>query len=149
MYAGLREIEQAWATPHREQVIQEVWPTLRTETVDYGVMEGARQVAVIPAEGVGWSDVGSWESLFEILTPDEDGNLHFGGKHISLDSAGVLVYANDLVGSEVERLIVTIGVHDLIVVDTGDVMLICSREQAQRVREVVKQLRDRGEEQYL
>lgn len=149
LYAGLREIERAWATPDRDQVIQKVWPALKTETVDYGVMEGARQVAVIPAEGVGWSDVGSWESLFEILTPDEDGNLHFGGKHISLDSEGVLVYATDLVGSEVERLIVTIGARDLIVVDTGDVMLICSRDQAQRVRDVVRQLRDQGEDRYL
>lgn len=149
LYEGLLEIERAWATPQREQVIQKVWPGLEIQTVDYGVMEGARQVAVIPAGGVGWSDVGSWESLFEILTPDEAGNLNFGGKHISLDSEGVLVYTNDLVGSEVERLIVTIGVRDLIVVDTGDVMLICSREQAQRVREVVRQLRDQGEDRYL
>ncbi len=149
LHQGLTAIEQAWSTSQRTEVIRQVWPGLKTQTVDYGVMEGARQVAVIPAEGLGWSDVGSWESLFEILAPDESGNLTVGGKHLGLDTEGVLVYAYDLVGSDVERLIVTIGVRDLIVVDTGDVMLICSRDQAQRVREVVQQLKANGEEQYL
>ena len=149
LYRGLQAIAAAWDTPQREAIIQEVWPTLRTETVDYGIMEHAAKVAVIPGEGIGWSDVGSWESLFEILPPDEFGNLHFGGKHINLDSQGVLVYAQDLTNSDLERLIVTIGVHDLIVVDTGDVMLICAREQAQRVREVVKKLQESGEDRYL
>ncbi len=149
LHQALEQIAAAWGTPRQEEVIQTLWPGLRTETVDYGVMEGAAQVAVIPGEGLGWSDVGSWESLFEILTPDESGNLHFGGKHITLDTQGVLVYAKDLTNSEVERLIVTIGVQDLIVVDTGDVMLICARDQAQRVREVVQRLQANGDTQYL
>lgn len=149
LYQGIQTIAQAWDTPQRDQVIQEVWPRLETQTVDYGIMEGAQKVAVIPAGGLGWSDVGSWESLFEILPSDAHGNLRFGGKHINLDTHGVLVYANDLTDSDVQRLIVTIGVQDLIVVDTGDVMLICARDQAQRVREVVKKLQEDGEDRYL
>ncbi len=149
LYQGIQAIAQAWDTPQREQVIQEIWPKLETQTVDYGIMEGAQKVAVIPAGGLGWSDVGSWVSLFEILPSDANGNLQFGGKHINLDTHNVLVYANDLTDSDVQRLIVTIGVQDLIVVDTGDVMLICARDQAQRVREVVQKLQENGEDRYL
>ncbi len=79
LHSGLQEIAAVWNTPQRAAVIRRVWLALRTETVDYGIMEGAQKVAVIPAEGVGWSDVGSWESLFDILTPDESGNLTVGG----------------------------------------------------------------------
>lgn len=132
----LVEIEQAWESPRRLAVLQKVWPAIRLETIDYGIMEGARQVAVIPAEGLQWSDVGSWESFFEVLPTDESGNIVLGGRHIGLDTSDSLVYLN-----QDHRLIVTIGVSDLVLVDTGDVLLVCSKGQAQRVRQVVNQLK--------
>ncbi len=132
----LEEIWRAWKTPQKDIIINEVWPTLKPETIDYGIMEGARQVAVIPAAGLQWSDVGSWDSLFEVLPTDPDGNIVAGGSHVGLDTQNSLIFqAGD------PRLIVTIGVSDLVVVDTGDVMLICPKDQAQKVRQIVDYLK--------
>ncbi|MGE5222334.1 MAG: mannose-1-phosphate guanylyltransferase [Omnitrophica WOR_2 bacterium] len=137
MYGHLMEISQVWDTPERQAVIQEVWPKLKVETIDYGIMEKAKQVAVIPASDLRWSDVGSWDSLFEVLTTDDNGNIVMGGHHIGLDTRNSLVYLN-----EEHRLIVTIGVSDLVLVDTGDVLLVCPKDQAQRVRQVVSYLKE-------
>jgi mannose-1-phosphate guanylyltransferase len=138
--AGLQSIMKAWQSPQREAVVQQVWAQLKSETIDYGIMEGARNVAVVPAAGIGWSDVGSWDSLFDLLDGDENRNIIIGAKHLGLDTRETLVYVEGT-----KRFIVTIGVEDLVVVDTGDVLLICSKDQAQRVRQVVHLLKDNGE----
>ena len=104
-------------------------------------MEHALNVAVIPATGLGWSDVGSWDSLFDVLPADENGNIVMGGKHIGMNTSSSLVYMD-----QEHRLIVTIGVEDLIVVDTGDVLLVCRKDQAQKVRQVVNHLKQTNQE---
>ena len=136
----LAEIGQAWDTPDRQATLERVWPAIQAETIDYGVMEGASQVAVIPAQGLNWSDVGTWDSLFDVLPADQAGNIAMGGKHIGVETHDSLVYVN-----QEHRLIVTIGVDDLVVVDTGDVLLVCHKTQAQKVRVVVNQLSKDGE----
>ncbi len=138
--AGMQSIAKAWQSPQREAVVQQVWSQLKSETIDYGIMEGAQKVAVVPAAGIGWSDVGSWDSLFDLLDGDENRNIIIGAKHLGLDTRETLVYVEGA-----KRFIVTIGVEDLVVVDTGDVLLICSKDQAQRVRQVVHLLKDNGE----
>ncbi len=125
----------------QNRVILSCWSKLKNETIDYGIMENARDVVVIPAGKLEWNDVGSWDSLFEVISGDESGNIVMGGAHIGLDTQDSLVYMN-----QKRRLIVTIGVSDLIVVDTGDVLLVCRKDQAQRVRQVVNQLRENGQE---
>lgn len=135
--SALAQIDQAWATPQREAVVQRVWEGLIVETIDYGVMEGAREVVVIPATDLRWSDVGSWDSLFDVLPADANGNIIMGGQHFGLDTRESLVYV-----SQEHRLIVTIGVRDLVVVDTGDVLLVCRKDQAQKVRHVVNVLKE-------
>jgi mannose-1-phosphate guanylyltransferase len=117
-----------------------VWPGLKSETIDYGIMEGARHVAVIPASELQWSDVGSWDSLFDVLPGDANGNIIIGAPHVGIDTHRSLVFA-----SQQPRLIVTIGVDDLIVVDTGDVLMVCRKDQAQKVRQVVQQLKENGQ----
>jgi mannose-1-phosphate guanylyltransferase len=139
--ATLNEIGRAWGTLEQNEVLNRVWPQIKTETIDYGIMEGAERVAVIPAEGLNWSDVGSWDSLFGLLPSDESGNIVMGGHHVGLETNDSLVYVN-----QEHRLIVTIGVDDLVVVDTGDVLLVCRKDQAQKVRQVVNQLKDQGVE---
>jgi mannose-1-phosphate guanylyltransferase len=141
LYSSLSRIAEAWDTPQQSSVINHVWPEIKSQTIDYGVMEGAERVAVIPAADLNWSDVGSWDSLFEVLPSDENGNIVKGGRHIGLDSTRSLVYLNGE-----PRLVVTIGVSDLVLVDTGDVLLVCPKEQAQKVREVVNLLKDTGQD---
>ncbi len=138
--ASLKKIAAALGTPEEEATILEAWNEIKPETIDYGIMEGAQRVAVIPARGLGWSDVGSWDSLFEVLPGDQAGNIVMGGEHIGLDTRRSLVYVN-----QEHRLIVTIGVDDLVVVDTGDVLLVCRKDQAQKVRQIVDQLKMSGE----
>lgn len=141
LYSDLLEIDRAWKTSEQGSVVEKVWPGLKTETIDYGIMEGAEQVAVIPAADWNWSDVGSWDSLFEVLPTDPDGNIVMGGHHLGLDTSRSLVYV-----SQEHRLIVTIGVSDLVLVDTGDVLLVCHKEQAQKVRQVVDTLKETGQD---
>jgi mannose-1-phosphate guanylyltransferase len=107
-------------------------------------MENADKVAVMPAGGLEWSDVGSWDSLFDVLLPDKDGNIVFAGNHIGEETYHSLVY-----GNHDDRLIVTIGVEDLIVVDSGDVLLVCHKDQAQKVRNVVENLKNSKKDNYV
>lgn len=136
LYAKLCEIENSLDTSQADEVLHRVWPTLENETIDYGVMERAERVAVLPVE-IGWNDVGSWASVYEVLPHDGQGNA-IVGNHLSLDTSNTLIYSPD-------RLVATIGLQDLIVVDTGDVVLICPRSRSQDVKRLVEMLKDRGE----
>ena len=139
----LGEISTAWNHPQRLEIIKRVWPTIHPQTIDYGIMEGAKNVAVIPAKDLVWSDVGAWDALYELLPMGSDGNINKGGQHIPVESQNILVYANQ------ERLIVTIGVDDLIIVDTGDVVLVCKKDHAQKVRQAVEYLKKYDGDLYL
>lgn len=121
-----------------------LWMGLKPETIDYGIMEHARQVVVVPAAGLGWNDVGSWDSLFEVLEGDGDGNIHLTSQWLALDSQKTLVLCEDD-----QRLIATIGVENLIIVDSGNVLLVCHKDKAQSVREIVQILKQSGKENYL
>ncbi len=147
LHAGVRRISQAWrekgSQPH--QVIHTVWEKLESQTVDYGIMEGARHVVVIPAADLGWSDVGSWDAVFDVLHTDSQDNVVRQAHHIGLDTSNTLIFN----AGDAERLFVTIGVQDLVVVDTGDVILVCQRDQAQKVRDVVRHLKNEGQDNWL
>ncbi|MEN8171318.1 MAG: sugar phosphate nucleotidyltransferase [Chloroflexota bacterium] len=134
--AKLNQISASWDQPDVQTIIQGVWPTIEPETIDYGVMENAGDVVIIPAKGLGWHDVGSWDALFDVLPTDEHGNIFEGDGYIALDTNHTLVYKNTS-----DRLVVTLGVDDLIIVDTGDVLLVTKVDQAQHVRKIVNQLK--------
>ncbi|MGA7303497.1 MAG: mannose-1-phosphate guanylyltransferase [Rhodothermales bacterium] len=95
-------------------------------SVDYGVMEKARDVFVVPGQ-FGWSDVGDWQAAYEVAPKDAAENASFGDVQFH-DSSGCLAYASD-------RKISLLGARDLVVVDAGDAILVCDRKQAQRVKE--------------
>jgi mannose-1-phosphate guanylyltransferase len=137
----LEEIGQAWGTDRQQKMFDKLWPGINPQTIDYGIMEGAQNVAVIPAEGLEWSDVGSWDAFFDVLPADRNGNIVMGERHIGLDTHRSLVYSD-----EEDRLIVTIGIEDLVIVETKDVILVCHKDQAQRVRQVVKILQERDKD---
>jgi len=144
LFKAVKEISAAWDTLKQDEVLQEYWHDLKNQTIDYGIMEKAEQVAVLPAGGLGWSDVGSWNSLFEILLPDMNGNVATSAQHLALDTHNTLVYSDDD-----QRLVVTIGLDDMVVVDTGDVLMICKADQSQKVRDVVEHLKKHHQEKYL
>ena len=144
LYKCVDEIASAWHTPQKEDVTQKLWYDLKSQTIDYGIMEKAERVAVLPAGGLGWSDVGSWESLFEVLLPDMNGNVTVNSQHLPLDTHNALVYS-----SNDQRLIVTIGLDNVVIVDTGDVLMVCKTDQSQKVRDVVEHLKRHNQENYL
>lgn len=144
LYTGLEQIERAWDTPDQSAVLQTVWPAIKPETIDYGIMERARRVVVIPAADLGWNDVGSWESLFDVFSPDVDGNIILEAQHIGLQTQNSLILSD-----QTGRLVVTLGVQNLIVIDTKDAVLVCSRQDSQKVRDVVNLLKKREDKRYL
>lgn len=144
LFRAVNEISSAWDTPQKEDVIQKLWYDMKPQTVDYGIMERAGHVAVIPAGGLGWSDVGSWDSLFEVLLPDLNGNVSVNSQHLPLDTHNTLIYSVDD-----RRLIVTIGMDDVVVVDAGDVLLVCKTDQSQKVKNIVEHLKKHNQEKFL
>jgi len=139
-YAQLMDIDAALGTTEERAVLERVWPQVENETIDYGIMEHADDVAVIPAD-IGWSDVGDWTALSELLSTDEEGNVVVG-QHVGLDTTDCLIHGS-------RRLVTTIGLEGMIVVDTEDALLVCPKERAQEVRDLVKKLRESGREEYL
>jgi mannose-1-phosphate guanylyltransferase len=140
---ALEKIGAAWNSPARDAVLGSEWPLIKSETIDYGVMEHAENVAVLPAGGLEWNDVGSWDSLFDVLLPDDGGNVVVNSDHMQLETHNTLVYSSQ------KKLIVTIGVDDLIVVDSGDALLVCHRDQAQNVRQAIERLKQENKINYL
>lgn len=144
LYKVVCKIADAWGTPEQRTVVEAHWYDLKSQTIDYGVMEKAEKVAVLPASGLGWSDVGSWDSLFDVLLPDMNGNVSTNAQHLALDTNNTLVYSSDD-----ERLVVTIGLDDMVIVDSGDVLMICKVDQSQKVRDVVEHLKKHRQEKFL
>jgi mannose-1-phosphate guanylyltransferase len=148
--AHLQIIGQAWDGAQRDEVFQAEWPLLKNETIDYGIMERAEQVAVLPGSDLGWNDVGSWDSLFSVLPADENGNMIVNANALALDTHSTLVCSEGPTSANSnDRLIVTVGLEDMIVVDTGNAVLICRKEDAQKVKKVVDLLKGMGKDQYL
>ena len=139
LYTGLQKIEQSIGTADAETVLAEVWPRLATQTIDYGIMEKAQHVAVLPVE-IGWNDVGSWAAVYDVLEHDPDGNA-IVGQHLAIDTHNTLVFSP-------QRLVATIGLEDLIVVDTEEIVLICPRSRAQEVKQLVAMMRHRREDKH-
>lgn len=119
--------------------LEKVYDVLDSESIDYGLMEKSRHVAVIPGRFT-WSDVGSWNSLWELEEKDRHGNVGGAGL-VAIESAGNLVRS--------EKTAALVGVKDMIVVETADAILVCRRDRAQLVREVLDSLRKMGREDLL
>lgn len=120
--------------------LTEIYEKQENISIDYGIMEKATNVAVIPTS-LTWGDVGSWEALFKLSPKDNEGNYSLG-RVVSIDTQNSLLYSPT-------RLLGTIGVKDLVVVDTADALLVCSREQSQQVKTLVDILKKKGAPEYL
>jgi len=140
---ALDRIGAAWGSPACRFTLESEWINLKSETIDYGIMEHALDVAVLAIDGLEWSDVGSWDSLFDIVSSDKDGNRAVNSSHLAFDTHNSLVYSSR------KKLVVTIGLNDLIIIDSGDALLVCRRDQAQQVRQVIEHLKKHDQEEYL
>jgi mannose-1-phosphate guanylyltransferase len=114
------------------KAFEELWHAVSPISFDHGIMEHANRVAVVPLDA-GWNDVGSWEALEDVLPIGDDENLVLRGKVVSIDSH------NNIVSSD-GPLVALIGIEDLVIIDTGDALLIGRKDGMQRVREVVDRL---------
>jgi len=142
---GLDRIGAAAADRDREgKVTREVFEGLASVSIDYGVMEHMSQLNVVPAS-FGWSDLGSWESAWEMSERDAQGNTA-DCEVVCVDARGNLVRA---AGLEKKKLVALVGVDDLCVVETDDVLLVMPRERAQDIKKAVEELERRGRRDVL
>jgi mannose-1-phosphate guanylyltransferase len=146
---GLGLIADAWGTPQQEAVLKEVYPRLPRISIDYAIMEPVSkkkekdQVFVVEMP-VDWVDVGSWPALAENLPTDDRNNALSCEKNMLITSDDNVIVCQDK-----EHLITTIGVTDMIIVHTADATLICPKEQAQRVKELLGKVKEKYGEKYL
>ena len=138
--AGLERITRASAQGNEVAELKDIFPTLPSISIDHGVMEKADRVAVV-AGNFGWSDVGSWQSSWELADKDAAGNAA-PADAVLVDASGNLV--RDLRAAQHGGVIALVGVRDLALVVTDDAILVIPRERAQDVRKALDVLRDRG-----
>lgn len=140
LYAVLTQIEVEMGTRPLPEVLNDLYDKTPSVSIDYGVMEKAGRVAVMKAD-FSWNDVGSWEFMRDINTPDGEGNVSVGD-HVYIDAS------NNTVVSP-ERTVGMLGVDDIVVVDGGDTLLICKRDRAQEVKKIVKTLEERNKKDLI
>jgi mannose-1-phosphate guanylyltransferase len=139
----LQSVARAWPSPQRGEVLDAAWDRVPRTTIDYGIMEQARRVAVVPVD-IGWDDVGNWATLSGLVEGDETGNVVRGDcRPLLLETTDTYVYAS------AGRLVATVGLEGFVVIDTPDALLVCPKDQAQNVRDVVERLKADGLKEYL
>ena len=141
--AGLDRIDEAAVRGDEARVLAEVFPTLPSISIDHGIMEKAKRIAVVPGD-FGWNDVGSWQTTWEMAEKDAAGNALPAGT-VAVDARDNLVRDLTSGAGQSAKRWALIGVSDLVVVETDDAVLIVPRDRAQDVRAVVDALAKRGE----
>lgn len=141
LYHHLAKIKRVLGTEKEIQVIKEEFKKIKPVSIDYGLLEKEKKILVLPAR-FRWADVGHWRSVQEILSPHKKENV-VKGKHLGFKTKGSLIYSTS------SRLIATCGIKNLIIIDTQDVLLVCSRDRAQEVKKLVEKLEEEEREEYL
>jgi mannose-1-phosphate guanylyltransferase len=136
LYARIQSIAAAVDTPAYQEVLDREFAAIKGISIDYAVMEHAKDIVVIEAP-FNWDDVGSWQSLARLAGTDPDGNT-ISGRHLGIKTTGTIVRTDG------EHLVVTIGLEDCIVVRTADATLVARKQDEESVREVARQLAERG-----
>jgi len=137
---GLMKIRAAYGTERYPEVLETVFAGLPKISIDYGVMEKASNVLVLPGN-FGWDDVGSWTALEAYKDKDEQGNY--------LEGRGVLVETSNTMVLSSDKVVATLGVEDLIVVEDRDSILVCHKGRAQEIKKVIRALQEQGYKEVL
>jgi mannose-1-phosphate guanylyltransferase len=130
-------IKENFDSDEIEKILYEEYSKLESISIDYGIMEKAKNVYVVLGD-FGWDDVGSWTSIERLYEKDDNGNV-IKGNVVSVDTKKCIITGSD-------KLIATLGIEDVIIVDTEDALLICSKDKAQNVKEVLKELKEKNSE---
>jgi mannose-1-phosphate guanylyltransferase len=136
----LRTIGDDMGTRREKATTVRIWDKIRNQTIDDGIMEKSQRVVTLPID-VGWSDVGSWATLLDLLPGNQENNVVVG-EHVGVDTNSSLIYSPN-------RLIATVGLKDIIVVDTQDAILVCPKSRAQEVKHIVETLKQNNKDKYL
>lgn len=123
-----------------DNIIEEIYPMFQSTSVDYGIMEKSDRVFVIEGN-FGWSDVGSWESVYELSSKDKNGNA-VTGDVLTIDSKDSYIYSDN-------KFTAVVGVNDLVVINLDDALLVCHRKKAQAVKDVVDNLNSESRDELL
>lgn len=143
MFEHLRRIAEAADDTRFDEVLHREFAAIEPISIDLGVMEHADDVVVIEAP-FDWDDVGSWRALERLRAADGDGNVVDAARHLLLDTAGTIVRSTDPT-----HVVVTVGVKDLIVIVTPDATLVADKRDEESIRQVTRQLEERGWTEYL
>lgn len=137
MYEGLMKIQVSIGTKEEKDVLFEEYSKFESISIDYGIMEHADSIYMIPGD-FGWDDVGSWTALERTNDVDKNGNV-MNGNIISLDTKNCIIEGTD-------KLIATIGLENLVIVDTDHATLICSKDRAQDVKKILQKIEENKNE---
>ncbi|MBI4832983.1 MAG: mannose-1-phosphate guanylyltransferase [Candidatus Lindowbacteria bacterium] len=140
LYAGLMKIEAAIGKKNEQKVTEEVYRSLQPDSIDYGVLERAKNVLVLKG-AFGWNDIGSWAAMQQFWPKDKDGNF-LNADVVSIESSGNIIHST-------KKLVAVIGLKDIVIIETDDALLVCPKERAPEVRRIVEELKKRGLDAYL
>jgi mannose-1-phosphate guanylyltransferase len=142
MYDVFVAEKDAFNTPAEKKALEYIYPLCTSISIDFGIMEKANNVYVIPSS-FGWSDLGTWNSIYDNLEKDFFGNAIAGENVMVIDARDTIVHSGN------KKLIVLQGLKDFIIVDTNDVLLICKREKEQEIKDYVAEVRRNIGDEYL
>jgi len=137
----LEQLKEAIFNAETSYTVADIWPQIESESIDFGLMEKAQNAAVVPLNA-GWNDVGNWAALYYELAQELGQNVSVNAQHLSIDSQGVLVQGNG-------KLVVTIGLENVAIIETDDAILVCAIDKTQDVKKVVEHLKTEKKEHYL
>jgi len=133
-------IQEAIGTAEEAAVLNTEFDAFISESIDYGIMEKAEDIYVIPGT-FGWDDVGSWLAIERINKTNEFGNV-IKGNVVTVNTRNTIIEGSD-------KLIATVGVEDTVIVDTDDALLVCAKENAGEIKKVIENLRICNRTEYL
>lgn len=140
IYKYLKEISKSIGKPDEYEVVEKKFSCMNSISIDYGVLEKEKDIFVIPAD-FGWNDVGSWTALSEINEKDGNKNV-INSDHVGIGTNDSIIYSKD-------KLVTTIGIDNLIIVNTEDAILVCDKDSAQDVKKLRELLKEKGFDTYL
>ncbi len=137
---GLAEFQQYIGTPQETPKLFDIYATLPATSVDYGILEKTEDLVVIPGD-YDWDDLGSWSALERVLPLDEAGNV-VQGHYLGVDTKNCVIYSP-------QKMVTTLGVSDLIIVEMDDVLFVCPKDRAQDVKLMLAKLREEDRKDLL